>query len=290
MLFPGQGGGDDHQQQRVLRRAPRWVQRERATVPLAARAPFSHPLLPPRPPRPPSRPPPQLNDGFGGGHDIHSNLLFQTCGESGDHGAVNTWDRQAFVTTVRDGTPSIVPAETAIHHNFIVSDYDANGGMIDNDDGSSFYDEYSNFGVYGGAKFANIDGHGKKSHGNVYAFPNVYSKSCFWHWPGWFPLAGYEEVFFNNTCIMDGAQQNYIMMPDSQCSFANASVAVSTVHLVAHDNKVFAPSAEAVVNGCGTTALPFADWMKLGVDHGSTLAPLPTNDEIVAMGMAVLGL
>ena len=56
------------------------------------------------------------------------------------------------------GRPSIVPAETAIHHNFIVSDYDANGGMIDNDDGSSFYDEYQNFGVYGGAKFGNIDG------------------------------------------------------------------------------------------------------------------------------------
>ena len=30
-----------------------------------------------------------LNDGFGGGHDIYNNLLFQTCGESGDHGAIN---------------------------------------------------------------------------------------------------------------------------------------------------------------------------------------------------------
>jgi hypothetical protein len=28
-----------------------------------------------------------------GGNNISHNLLFQTCGESGDHGAINTWDR-----------------------------------------------------------------------------------------------------------------------------------------------------------------------------------------------------
>lgn len=140
-----------------------------------------------------------LNDGFGGGNNISFNLIFQTCGESGDHGALNTWDRQSFITTVRDGTPSIVPAMTAIHHNFIVADYDADGGMVDNDDGSSFYDEYANFGVYGGAKMANFDGHGKISHGNVFAFPNVYGKSCFWNWPGWFPTEGHWERFFNNN-------------------------------------------------------------------------------------------
>ena len=200
-------------------------------------------------------------------------------------GAINTWDRQSYVTTVATGAPSVVPAVTAIHHNFIVSDYDANGGMVDNDDGSAFYDEYSNFGIYGGAKFGNIDGHGKRSHGNVYAFPNVYGKSCFWHWPGWFPVDGFEERFFNNTCVMDGPGQNYISMPNA-CDLANAS----SVHLVAHDNRVYAPSENAVVSGCGRKATTFADWMKVGVDHGSTLAALPSNDEVVAMGMAVLGM
>ena len=121
---------------------------------------------------------------------------------------------------------------------------------MDNDDGSSFYDEYANFGVYGGAKFGNIDGHGKKSHGNVYAFPNVYGKSCFWHWPGWFPVEGYAERFWNNTCVMDGAHQNYISMPKA-CSFDNAS----TVQLIAHDNKVYAPNADAVVSGCAGSTL-----------------------------------
>lgn len=47
-----------------------------------------------------------INDGFGGGNIIEDNLMFNTCGESGDHGAINTWDRQAFMTTVATGKPS----------------------------------------------------------------------------------------------------------------------------------------------------------------------------------------
>lgn len=86
-----------------------------------------------------------FNDGFGGGDEVYKNLLFQTCGESGDHGAINSWDRQSFLTTIATGKPSIVPAVRKMHHNLIVSDFDANGGMIDNDDGSSFYEGTSLF-------------------------------------------------------------------------------------------------------------------------------------------------
>ena len=67
----------------------------------------------------------------------------------------------------------MVPATRRIHHNFVVADYSAEGGMVDNDDGSAFFDEWANFGIYGGAKMANIDGHSKRSFGNVFAFPNV---------------------------------------------------------------------------------------------------------------------
>ena len=34
-----------------------------------------------------------INDGFGGGNHMIGNLLFNTCRESGDHGAWNSWDR-----------------------------------------------------------------------------------------------------------------------------------------------------------------------------------------------------
>ena len=53
---------------------------------------------------------------------------------------INFWDRQSFLTTIATGEAGIVPAVRKMHHNLIVSDFDANGGMIDNDDGSSFYE------------------------------------------------------------------------------------------------------------------------------------------------------
>jgi hypothetical protein len=34
-----------------------------------------------------------INDGAMGGHIVERNVLFHTCRESGDHGAINTWDR-----------------------------------------------------------------------------------------------------------------------------------------------------------------------------------------------------
>lgn len=233
-----------------------------------------------------------FNDGFGGGNNVSRNLLFQTCGESGDHGAINTWDRQSFITTVRTGSPSIVPAMNRMYQNFIVSDYDADGGMIDNDDGSSFYDEFNNFGVYGGAKFGNIDGHAKISHGNVYAFPNVYGKSCFWHWPGWFPLTPWEETFYNNTCVLQ-AGENYIKMPPT-ADFDNTS----SIGLHVHSNTVLAPNAHASVEICGKgrnaggSSISVTEWLKKvgDFDKGTMVGTLPSFEEIVAMGLAVTGI
>ena len=38
-----------------------------------------------------------LNDGFGGGSKISQNLIFNFCRESGDHGPINSWNRQPYV-------------------------------------------------------------------------------------------------------------------------------------------------------------------------------------------------
>jgi hypothetical protein len=74
------------------------------------------------------------------------------------------------------------------------------------------------------------------------------------NWPGWFPLPGFEETFYENACIMD-AGQNYITLPNGKgyhgqsgtgCSFQDAdSIKVHT-----HGNKVFGPNGDVMVSGC----------------------------------------
>ncbi len=112
------------------------------------------------------------NDGFGGGADVHHNLLYNTCRESGDHGAFNSWDRLPYITTIATGQPSTVPALNEVHNNFIVANYAADGGCLDNDDGSAYYAIHHNFCIYGGHK-QNFDGHDKHSTYNVYVYPQV---------------------------------------------------------------------------------------------------------------------
>ena len=96
----------------------------------------------------------QFNDGFGGGDDISHNLVFSTCRESGDHGPLNSWDRQPFVTDVRNGTPSVYMAWRHIHHNFFIDNYSPQED-VDNDDGSAYYDTHDNFLVYGATGMKN---------------------------------------------------------------------------------------------------------------------------------------
>merc|ERR1719152_85175 len=73
-----------------------------------------------------------FNDGFGGGDVVAQNLIFNTCRESGDHGPINSWDRQPFLTTVRTGKPSLIPATRHVRQNIIVSNYEGTKG-VDND-------------------------------------------------------------------------------------------------------------------------------------------------------------
>merc|ERR1712046_88463 len=113
-----------------------------------------------------------FNDGHGGGDTVTQNLIFNTCRESGDHGPINSWDRQPYITTVRTGKPSLVPENRYIHHNFIVSNYHGFKG-IDNDDGSSWYQMSYNFMVYGWMHKSNFGGHSKASFGNLGAYVSL---------------------------------------------------------------------------------------------------------------------
>ena len=54
---------------------------------------------------------------------LFHNLLFNTCRESGDHGAFNSWDRLPYVTDVRMGLPSTIPAYNEVAHKTSSSSY-----------------------------------------------------------------------------------------------------------------------------------------------------------------------
>jgi hypothetical protein len=56
-----------------------------------------------------------------------------------------------YVTLVGDGvTPSAIPAYNDVHHNMIVANYAADGGCLDNDDGSAWYKIHDNACIFGG--------------------------------------------------------------------------------------------------------------------------------------------
>ena len=140
-----------------------------------------------------------FNDGFGGGSIVKNNILMNTCRESGDHGPFNSWDRQVYVTKVRNGTASVVKEWDYIYNNFII----ANPGQeaIDNDDGSCYYKTYNNFFVYGGGGLkTDFSGHDNHHYNNIYGYTSTY-RSCFND--GATQIQGHNDAFYNNTCVLN---------------------------------------------------------------------------------------
>lgn len=206
-----------------------------------------------------------FNDGFGGGDDISGNLLLNCVRESSDHGPWNSWSRVPYITNIRTGKPSIIPATRNIHHNFILATYFSQQA-IDTDDGSAYYEVYDNFFAYGdnGLK-SDFGGHDNKWHGNVLAYVgNCYHMGSF---------KGYNDAFYGNQCVFRFPRIPY----GSDCG-------VSTGWEV-HNNAVFSRSGKLEV--CG---MDFEKYLAEGHDKGSSVAAWPTDEKLVAMGKTVLGM
>eukprot|EP01083_Nonionella_stella_P012567 35640_1 len=184
-----------------------------------------------------------INDGFGGNTNISRNLLFNTCRESGDHGPINTWDRQVYVS---DGE-SVVKAYDYVSFNFLLSNYNAIWS-VDNDDGSSYYSVFSNFEVYATGGLKSIwGGH------NIHHFDNIFAyvqQQCFVANIQDEQLNGYNDLFVNNICILnDKAIKNeqYGAFGPTPCNvtqinqwpiLANNTIYLSNVHNQTQVNNV----------------------------------------------------
>jgi hypothetical protein len=188
-----------------------------------------------------------FNDGFGGADVIEYNLITNCVRESGDHGPFNSWDRVPYITNIGTGKPSIIPAWREIRHNFIVSLYSSQEA-IDTDDGSAYYKTHDNFFVYGanGLK-SDFNGHDNRHFNNVYG----YVSNC---WG-----AGTKNWFVGNDCIANSDHGGF----NSDCKVP--------MEMQLFGNRFYNRDGNSFSKLCNAS---------------NTLQKVPSNDEVIAMGLA----
>lgn len=216
-----------------------------------------------------------FNDGFLGNNTVQGNLVFNMVRETGDHGPFNSWDRVPYVTKRNDGTYSNTPIPHTIKNNFIINGY--NGvWALDHDDGSSYYNDSSNFLVYGGCKNYKGD-HKHCGPDNVIIYPGIDSRASGSRSCQTNDNAGFSyQVYQDNTCVQyDG--EFY--------TFSGNSLDPAQVPFTAN-NSFYSRKAVFSYNN-GKAGLK--DLQKVGLDLGSTVSDLPTVAEMVAWGKAAVG-
>ena len=233
-----------------------------------------------------------FNDGFGGGNLFENNLIFNMVRETGDHGPFNSWDRQPYLTGVKNGTPSLMPAQSNLTRNFFINNYHSTW-PIDHDDGSCYYYDTYNYLVYGGYK--NYLGHSKIVKYNYYIYPDGDTGSekvgTFFQKPycansdgaskDSLP-SGWGEVWVNNTCIIG----NPNIYEFSSCTSTGDNTGL--IPFTAN-NTFYAPNEDIYIN-CGTVKWSLADFQKEGYDIGSQVHDPVSYDTIIEWGRNLLGI
>ena len=225
-----------------------------------------------------------FNDGFGGGNLIKNNLIFNMVRETSDHGPFNSWDRQPYLTRVKDGqTPSLDPAVSNITRNFLINNYHSTW-PIDHDDGSCYYNDTYNYLIYG--EFKNFLGHSKIAMFNAYVYPDFSAgfKFCATSdGPARGQYAsGWGDVWANNTCA--------ILSPNVY-KFAGCNPNGDNEGLIplTYNNTFYTYNKNLYIQ-CGNKQLTLQEFQALGYDKGSVIYGIPDNSTVIDWGRALLGL
>jgi hypothetical protein len=204
-------------------------------------------------------------------------------------GAFNSWDRLPYVTDIGDGsTPSTVPAVNDVHRNLIVANYGADGGCLDNDDGSSYYDIHHNVCFYGGHK-SDFDGHSKRSYANLHVHPSVYGVKCVGELQA-MPKPGYAEGYYNNTCVLPTAGAMYARLAGCPGGLRNDSHSIAALNagIRLGNNTLYVPGGEPTVS-CGSHTVNASTLHARGYDLGTVvIATHPSNETIIAWAKKLL--
>jgi len=219
-----------------------------------------------------------FNDGFGGGHNFSSSAFWNTCRETGDHGPLNSWQRQPFKSLISTGgtTPTYVAALSATHNMAINAGY---GGSqaFDNDDGSSRYDTYDNFFYASDGFKMDYGGYLSLFHDNLIVVREYDGQACY-NAGDFNP--GFESKIFSNLCVVpmgsDGTPNEMIGHTGSACDGKPAGSGA----LEAWNNSYFTPLAAATV-GCGRGTVNLTD-VKPPFEAGSTSNPMPQLADLLA--------
>ena len=153
--------------------------------------------------------------------------------------------------------------------------------VVDNDDGSCYYEITRNLLVYSpNGQKADSGGHDIASFGNIYAFIAVHSG---WDW--WGPTCfhdfttqrvGHNNFYFNNTCILsNGTAVNGDGRPAVRVGYAkwmgcdDGGIAFNASDLeswtVIHDNRIYVEGQQLGL--CNMTITDFQKTTKLGTSN-----------------------
>jgi hypothetical protein len=249
-----------------------------------------------------------FNDGFFGHSNVTGNTVLEMVRETHDHGPLNSWDRQPYITkngvddgfnvSLRGGPPgsSVIMARNYVTKNFIINGH-AGMWTLDRDDGSQFVNDTGNVLMYGGCK--QNSGNSQTCDHNLMLYPGMANRSA----AGNTCLSANKfanSYYANNDCIADR-----FMGPVPEA----AKTAEATY--LGFSNRYYLPPADpqgclvshgntSSVQSCPSGTLhgeltwsafnSFANYSKYGNDDGSSVLPAPSLAQIVHMAEEKLGL
>jgi hypothetical protein len=204
-----------------------------------------------------------INDLAGGGLLVQRNLMFNLVRETSDHGPINSWNRQVYVTNFA-GSPSTFPAAPVrVDTNFILANYHS-GWAVDNDDGSAYWITTNLVQVYGNSEMkSDFAGHSNTHENNLAIYLNIAMDTTN------VVASNYTDVFRNNTLVFAGA------------SFAGFPCTAPSIPVTSLNTYYYYNTSS--FNACGYN---FTTWQHQGNEVGTVLRTIPANDTIFLAAIA----
>ena len=202
------------------------------------------------------------------------------------HGPINSWDRLPYLSTVAHGYPSYDTAYTRVHHNFIFANYGA-AQAFDTDDGSAWYDIYSNFGWNAQGYKNDFGGYNVNFYDNLnVVWGHKAGNEACWNIAATH-YEGPSNKVYGNRCVVynNGGPIVTVRAPTSYKG--SALVMQNNTYLSVFGNTTW----QMTKQGGGEVFYTLEEIQSvLGFEEDSFVGDLPTNEQIINWAKDVLSL